>query len=100
MGAIESIHGVFYAIGMAVFYSLVWYASKFQKGEAFDARRLLRIIILGIIVGIASVFMGWPIRQETVQEQLVVLSSYAFLIALIDKLVLIILRALGLAGRI
>lgn len=99
MGFEEKIIGVAQGIGMAIFYSLLWYASKYQKGEKFDPKRFLRVLILGALIGIGSVALGVPVKQETVNEQLAVLSGYGFLIALVDKLVVIIMRTLGWTRR-
>ena len=56
--------GVVYSIIMALIISLGTFVTKLQKGEPFDAAKLLRTVIIGAVLGGAAWYGGAVITPE------------------------------------
>lgn len=84
---IEAVVGV----AIAILLNLTVYASKFQKGEAFDPLKLLRTVLVGLVGGIGAAITGAEITAENWQAYM---AANGFAVTIADQIVKMVGRFL------
>jgi len=77
----------------AVIISFVTYFSKMTKadGEFFDIQKIARTALVGLAIGVISIFTGVEVTTENWYE---LVASYAGVVTVVDQLVKMIFRAI------
>lgn len=66
----EFLSGVGIAVGVAVVIALSTFVTKFQKGEAFQPRKLIRTLLVGVVIGIIAHLKGVTITADNYEAYL------------------------------
>lgn len=70
------------SLGMAILLSLVTYMSKMQGGEAFDAYKALRTLLIGVVIGGIAYAKDYHINMENWESYL---AANVGIIAMLDQ---------------
>lgn len=82
----------FWGVVAAVIYSVIFYGKALQSsGETFDFMKMLYTIILGACIGAGMAILNLPVTMESLEVQI---TTYGFMIVIIENLLKILMRAL------
>lgn len=78
------IENIVMSVGAALFYSITFYAKKYdlEEKEDFNKWKFLSTLTVGLGVGIGSIFLGYEATYANIEAKLV---AYTGLIALIES---------------
>lgn len=79
-------------VAVALLVSMTTYASKLQRGETFDPRKLLRTVAIGLVGGIGAAITGAEITAENWDAYI---AANTGVVALVDQIIKIAGRWLG-----
>ena len=74
----------------SILYATLFFASKYPVGEQFNLRKYVSTIVVGVGVGVSLWLAGDPLNEVSFQAQL---GAYGALVALVERLILIMVRA-------
>lgn len=70
------------SLGMAILISVLTYITKVQKGESFDAYKVLRTLVIGLVIGGIAYYKGFTITPENWEAYL---TSNMGIVAVLDQ---------------
>jgi hypothetical protein len=73
----------------ATIYAAAGFMQKSQSDQTFDQIKFLSTVLLGLALGVISIFAGWQVTMETIGQQVI---AYGGFIVIIERVIKTLLK--------